>query len=529
MLSPQFASAEGATRLGMVGKIYVSSLTGTVECVTQEHLLDLKDGGPVGSEGRIIQLKKGSVFVGNGSVISTGKNSSVTLVFSNKTAMYLDENTQLEIKRFEQEPFTPNNNLLIEPSNSATLAVVKIGRVVIDTPQLLSGTSLAFETRHSNIAVLNVETGGEKAFIEVTEKQTHVAMIAGEANVIPLGGHVVTRLTGGQQAFVKYTLGSKIDQEPAAAARIEASVLRISGSPMVRLAGAGADAPLLAGAKLPEGSVVITAAESEVYLQPFNGAVADIKPNSEVEITRLEVAANPDGVVTKQTALLDLRSGTVVSVIDPAKRAIDDYAIGTPKGMVHAHGTSFAVSIDSRNVSIVETADSVTLVSPSGVTYSISQGYAVVVPADGQPQPPVPLAQAVASYPALAGILNSAVATMLDVVRNNIGGLPAGAADALLEQVIAVASAALPAEAATFARDAARAIDESASTTYIVVNRFDNGKFGDIRRDLDETDAAGSSVTFTDDNNSNGRPTVQAAPNAPTSPIANDVVSPANQ
>jgi hypothetical protein len=337
---------------------------------------------------------------------------------------------------------------------------------------------------------------------------------------------VVTRLTRGQQAFVKYTLGSKINNETASG--IEASVLKVAGSPLVRLPGGG-DAPLLAGATLSEGSVISTPAESEVYLQPFNGAVADIKPNSEVEVTRIEVVTNPGGAVTKQTALLDLRAGTVISVIDPAKRAIDDYAIETPKGVVRDHGTSFAVSVDGRNVSILATADSVTFTSPDGVAYSISQGYAVLIPADGQAQTPVPLAQAVASYPALARILNAAVATMLDVVRNNIGGLPAGSADALLEQVVAVASAALPSEAATFAHDAARAIAESSSTTYVVVSQFGDGEFGDIHRDFDATDAAGSSVTFTDESDANGTPTVQAAPNAPTSPIANDIVSPANQ
>jgi hypothetical protein len=559
------ALAQSSVGLGIVGKFYVSSVTGTAECVTQGRLIDSKEGGLVGNEGRITVLKKGTVVVANGSVISTGKNSNVTLVFSNQTAMYLDENTELEIKRFDQEPFQPNNNLLIEPSNSATLAVVKIGRVIVDTPRLLSGTTMAFETRHSNITILNVVPSGQKAFIEVTERQTHVAMIAGEANVTPIGAHVVTRLTAGRQAFVKYTVATKINGEaisdtaagtaaqpgaagaratPATAApavaetrHVKAEVLRVSGSPMVQLPG-GVDQPLAKGAMLPEGSVIVTSQESEAYIRPFNGAVADIKPGSRVQIVSLELGTARDGSVVKQTSLLDLQAGVVVSVIDPAKRAIDDYAIDTPRGVVRAHGTSFAVSVNSSDVSILATADTVIFTSPSGTTYEVNQGNVVVIPAGGQPQSPVPLAGAVAANPGLAALLQTAVATMIDVVQGNIGGLPAGSADALLSQVVGIASAAMPDQASTFAAEATDAINAAAegggnqgadSTTYIVVSQLDNSQFNQIEQDLESTNAAGSSVSFTQTTDSDGNQTVNALPNTPVSPTTNNIVSPANQ
>jgi len=559
------ASAQSSVGLGIVGKFYVSSVTGTAECVTQGRLIDSKGGGLVGNEGRITVLRKGTAVVANGSIISTGKNSNVTLVFSNQTAMYLDENTELEIKRFDQEPFQPNNNLLIEPSNSATLAVVKIGRVIIDTPRLLSGTTMAFETRHSNITILNVVPVGQKVFIEVTEKQTHVALIAGEANVTPIGAHVVTRLTAGRQAFVKYTVATKINPEaitataagtsapqaapspkqagqaPAQVAkteRIKAEVLRVSGTPRVQLPGSGGDAPLVKGAELPEGAVVVTSSESEVYLKPFNGAVADIKPNSRVQVVTLEIGIDRNGAVVKQTSLLDLQAGVIVSVIDPAKRAIDDYSIDTPRGIVRAHGTSFAVSVDSGNVSIIATADTVIFTSPSGTTYEINQGNVVVIPAGGQAQAPVPLAGAVAANPGLAALLETAVATMIDVVQGNIGGLPPGSADSLLSQVVAIASAALPDQASTFAAEANDAINAAAagsggqgsdSTTYIVVSQLDNSQFNQIEQDLESTNAAGSSVSFTPTTDSDGNQTVNALPNTPVSPTTNNIVSPANQ
>jgi hypothetical protein len=494
-LLPHLAFAQSAVGLGIVGKFYVSSVRGAAECVTQANLADANGGGLIGEEGRITVLRKGRVIVGNGAVISTGKGSSATLVFSNQTAMFLDENTEIEVRRFDQEPFAPNNNLLIEPSNSATRIILKIGRVVVDTPRLQSGTRMAFETRHANIDILNVEPAGEKVFIEVTEKQTHVAMIQGEADVTPLGAHVVTRLTTGKQAYVKYTIGSQIGVEeltstaagsgapapvrlaspattasavpaqPAAAPsditgteRIEATVLKLSGAPLVRLPGDKGDGQLRVGDKLPEGAVIITPADSEVFVQPFDGAVADIKPKSRVQIARLEIATNQNGVIRRQTALLDLQAGFIVSVIDPAKRAINDYGVNTPKGIVHAHGTSFAVELNASNLTILATADTLSLDVPGGSTYSISQGNVIITPAGGQPQEAVSIASALASDPSLAATLQSAVTTVTGVVTNNLGNIPERSSTTLLAQVVAIASAAIPSQASSFATQAVNAV-----------------------------------------------------------------------
>jgi hypothetical protein len=252
-----------------------------------------------------------------------------------------------------------------------------------------------------------------------------------------------------------------------------------------------------------------------------------------VQIVTLEVGTNKSGVVRKQTALLDLQSGVVVSVIDPAKRGIDDYAIDTPKGIVRAHGTSFAVSVDASNVSIIATADTVIFTSPAGTLYEVEQGNVVVIPAGGTAQAPVPLAQAAAADPALAALLQTAVATMVDVVQNSIGGLPPDSADSLLAQVVAIASAALPGDASTFATEANNAINASQgggnSTTYIVVSQLDSGQYNEILQGLESTNSAGSSVSFTPTTDSNGNPTVNAAPNTPVSPTTNNIVSPANQ
>ena len=58
-LLPMLAFGQGALGLGVVGKIYVSSVRGTAECATLASLADTTNGGLIGEEGRITVLRKG--------------------------------------------------------------------------------------------------------------------------------------------------------------------------------------------------------------------------------------------------------------------------------------------------------------------------------------------------------------------------------------------------------------------------------------------------------------------------------------
>src|SRR5690606_25640113 len=98
--------------------------------------------------------------------------------------------------------------------------------------------------------------------------------------------------------------------------------------------------------------------------QPFDGTIATLRPNSSVIIEKLSLTTD-EGAVKKQTALLDLKAGTVVSTIDPAKRAINDYGVRTPRGIASAKGTSFAVSIENDGFTVAATADTVSFVTDS--------------------------------------------------------------------------------------------------------------------------------------------------------------------
>ncbi len=427
--------------------------------------------------------------------------ANATLVLSNETAIFVDEKTELKINKFEQQPFLPSKSLAVEPSNSDTLATVNAGRIVVSTPQLLSGTSMVFETAHAHVSILNGQSGGEKGLIEVSDQQTRFALLSGAAGFQERGadgafGSIGARLKSGEQAYVRYTLTGQITlaapptwrprrpPPPAPKARRhaaspsfrptapivavpgEAVVLTVTGKAKSQPSASGAQADLADGAKLHQGAVIITSDDGEVYLQPFDGAIATIKPGSRVAIEKLSIAI-AGGVVRKQTALLDLRKGTMVSMLDPdpAKRKIDNYGVRTPKGIATAHGTSFSVSVTDDDFSVAATADSVTFVTPSGTSYSIAAGNITITSAGGQAQPPIPLSRAVAEDPALARVIRTAVNSVSSIVQNNIGGLPSASAINLVSQVVGVATAAMPAQATNFACEVVAAVNAPGAAT----------------------------------------------------------------
>ncbi len=495
---PLVSSAKLGVQNNILGKFFVTSIKGTVTCV---------------SDSRIYEMKKGDTFLARGAIIDTAAGANVTLVFSNGTGIYTDEKTHFEIRRFEQEFFAPNNNLRVEPSNSLTMVYLDYGRLVLNTPQLLSGTIMLYETPH---AMVNIR--GEKILIEVNDKQTvsHIALVSGNVSVVPRGSDgeflsIGKRLITGQEAFVKYALNSdgssqgaiediapgakkpaiqsvaeaqigntnstgylgatktsgapKVARnEQSGTAETRAKVIRITGFAKARYPASPFDTALKEGALLPKGTIIVTEASSELYLETFKGAIATLRPMSTLEIEKLSVTT-VQGVVKKQTSVLNLKAGTVISTIDPATKEINDYGVRTPKGIAHASGTSFSITVEDQGFSVTTTADSVSFTPPSGVTYSISAGNVSVTPPGGQTQPPISLSQAIANNPAMAGVIQTAVTTVSNVVQNNIGSLSSESATNLISKVINTASEAIPAQAAGFASQGLIAVSATSSST----------------------------------------------------------------
>ena len=229
----------------------------------------------------------------------------------------------------------------------------------------------------------------------------------------------------------------------------DATLLKKTGSVTMTPKG-GQPTELNVNDKIPDGATVKTGPGAEAYLQPIDGAVATMKAN-----TTLEIGTG--------NATINLKSGNLVSTIDPAKKA--NYSVRTPKGVASARGTAFSTVVDGVNVTIASTADAVTFTIGNQIM-TISAGQVSYTPPGAtQPSAPVPLAQAAASNPAIMQMVQTAVQTMASVVQNNVGNMSAASATTLATQVVAVASAAAPEQAATFTSQVVTAMTSPTAST----------------------------------------------------------------
>jgi len=69
------------------------------------------------------------------------------MVYSNGTGIYFDPDTRMEIRKFVQEPFTPNRaDMETEPSISQTQTFLSRGLVGLCTSRLVAGSSMVYQT-----------------------------------------------------------------------------------------------------------------------------------------------------------------------------------------------------------------------------------------------------------------------------------------------------------------------------------------------------------------------------------------------
>ena len=155
-------------------------------------------------------------------------------------------------------------------------------------------------------------------------------------------------------------------------ANAQAIVLAVKGSVTAVMAGQAAT-PVKVGDRLPVGAVITTAPDSETDIQVFNGAVATVRSDTTCALEKLSVTAS-GGVVTKQTALIDLKVGTIASNIDPANHNINDYGIRTPKCVAAARGTVYVVNVKpngkTQDAAGNKTTSTVTI--PAGTQVTVS-------------------------------------------------------------------------------------------------------------------------------------------------------------
>lgn len=171
---------------------------------------------------------------------------------------------------------------------------------------------------------------------------------------------------------------------PAAETTSPAVVLKVTGSPMVSIDNQ-TPSPIKAGDKLPQGATITTGPAAEVEFKALEGSATTIKPDSTATLSKLSLTTQ-GGTITKQTALIDLTAGSVVSRLDHSKKAINDYSIRTPRGIAAARGTIYIVTVtnDGRTIVTVTQGSVEILNTVTGGKTTVEAGKSIIVSADGK-------------------------------------------------------------------------------------------------------------------------------------------------
>lgn len=172
-----------AKRKNPTSKLYVAEVEGVSSINTGD---------------RIDDLTQKSVYTAEGSTIESKPDASTALVLSNGTGICFDPDTKLEMKRFQQEPFSPNrNDPEVEPSISQTNGLLPRGTIGLCNSKMVAGSTMNFTTPQATMSV-----HARKLVIETTDTETRISIIDGEVTVqggLSGGGESIHT---GQQAVI---------------------------------------------------------------------------------------------------------------------------------------------------------------------------------------------------------------------------------------------------------------------------------------------------------------------------------------
>lgn len=175
------------------GKVYFADVSGEAQIQTGETVKNVSSRSVYTAEGAIIETRRPS------DVTDTRKTFS-TIVYSNGSAAFVDADSRIEVKRFLQEPFTPNRtDVDQEPSASQTQTFISRGTVALCNSRLLAGSIMTYQTTHGSVNIR-----GRKVVIETTSEETRISVLEGASTVragpMDLGGHTVR---AGEQAVIR--------------------------------------------------------------------------------------------------------------------------------------------------------------------------------------------------------------------------------------------------------------------------------------------------------------------------------------
>ena len=182
-LASGLAAQTPARKSSPTSKLYVADLTGQSQIEDGEHIL---------------KLAKNDVRSPEGTTIETKADSTDSLVLSNGTAIYVAPETRFEVKRFLQEPFTPNrNDLDDEPSVSQTVVHLVHGTLGLCTSKLVAGSTMSYQTPEATVTIR-----GRRLLIETFPNETRVSLLEGDVTVVGDESQGGETLHGGQRAII---------------------------------------------------------------------------------------------------------------------------------------------------------------------------------------------------------------------------------------------------------------------------------------------------------------------------------------
>src|ERR1700733_11561531 len=111
------------------------------------YVADTQGDAQVDTGKEIDDLTKKSVYNAQGTTLETKSHSTASVVLSNGTGVYIDFDTRIVVRKFEQEAFRPNrSDVEDEPSISTTHLFVDHGVIGISTSKMVAGSTMEFDT-----------------------------------------------------------------------------------------------------------------------------------------------------------------------------------------------------------------------------------------------------------------------------------------------------------------------------------------------------------------------------------------------
>jgi hypothetical protein len=163
------------------------------------YVADVEGPSTILREQRFFEPKKSEVFDAQATIIETKPKANLSMVYSNGTGLFVDEDTRLNVRQFNQEPFTPDRtDMSTEPSISRSGVNVDHGLVGICTSQLVAGSVMVYTTPHARVNIR-----GKKLVIESKQDDSRIYALEGDLTVGVLGSQGGAILHSGQMATLK--------------------------------------------------------------------------------------------------------------------------------------------------------------------------------------------------------------------------------------------------------------------------------------------------------------------------------------